>query len=214
MTAIYLLSLGILAFVLKTALGTRELDRRRFTLPLAIVAVVGALYLRSIPTSAGDIKLITVIGAAGVLLGLAAGALMKVRPAEDGSLVTVAGTAYAAIWIAAIGSRLLFAYGASHWFVPEIASFSRSAGIDSAAYTAAFVVMALAMVLTRVAVTAFRAARTTTDIPSMSTGPPPGCTTATPTSTATPTDGSWHDSHRTARPIKGTGRFTCLPLTR
>jgi hypothetical protein len=165
MIAIYLLSLGILAFVLKTGLGTRELDRRRFTLPLAVVAVVGALYLRSIPTSAADIKLITVIGAAGVLLGLAAGALMKVRPAQDGSLVTVAGTAYAAIWIAASGSRLLFAYGASHWFAPQIASFSRTAGIDSAAYTAAFVIMALAMVLTRVAVTAFRAARTTTDIP-------------------------------------------------
>jgi len=159
MTAIYLLSLGILAFVLKTGLGTRELNRRRFTLPLAVVAVVGWLYLRSIPTSAGDIKLITVIGAAGVLLGLAAGALMKVRPAADGSLVTVAGASYAAIWIAAIASRLLFAYGASHWFAPQIASFSRSAGIDSAAYTAAFVVMALAMVLTRVAVTAFRAAR-------------------------------------------------------
>ena len=87
MTAIYLLSLGILAFVLKTGLGTRELNRRRFTLPLAIVAVVGALYLRSIPTSTGDIKLITVTGAAGVLLGLVAGALMKVRVTEDGSLV-------------------------------------------------------------------------------------------------------------------------------
>ena len=166
MTAIYLLSLGILAFVLKTGLGTRELNRRRFTLPLAIVAVVGALYLRAIPASAGDIKLIAGIGAAGVILGLVAGALMKVRPADDGSLVTVAGPSYAAVWIAAIGSRLLFAYGASHWFDPEVASFSRSAGIDSsAAYTAAFVIMALAMVLTRVAVTAFRAVQASGDIP-------------------------------------------------
>jgi len=166
MTSIYLLSLGILAFVLKTGLGTRELSRRRFTLPLAIVAVVGVLYLRSIPTSAADIKLITVLGAAGVLFGLAAGALMKVRKTEDGSLVTVAGTSYAAVWILAIGSRLLFAYSASHWFAPGIASFSRSAGIDgSAAYTAAFVIMALAMVLTRVAVTAVRAARLADDIP-------------------------------------------------
>jgi hypothetical protein len=166
MTTIYLLSLGILAFVLKTGLGTRELNRRRFTLPLAIVAVAGVLYLRSIPTSAGDVKLITVIGAAGVLLGLVAGALMKVRVTEDGSLVTVAGTSYAAVWIAAIGSRLLFAYGASHWFAPEIASFSRNAGIDSsAAYTAAFVIMALAMVLARVAVTAFRTVQVSGDIP-------------------------------------------------
>jgi hypothetical protein len=166
MTAIYLLSLGILAFVLKTGLGTRELDRRRFTLPLAVVTVAGVLFLRSIPTSPCDIKLITVTGAVGVLFGLAAGALMKVRRAGGGSLVTVAGPSYAALWIAAIGSRLLFAYGASHWFAPQIAAFSRSAGIDgSAAYTAAFVIMALAMVLTRVAVTAFRAVRLTGGIP-------------------------------------------------
>jgi hypothetical protein len=166
MTAIYLLSLGILAFVLKTGLGTRELSRRRFTLPLAIVAVAGVLYLRAIPAAAADITLITVPGAAGVLFGLAAGALMKVGKTGDGSLVTVAGTAYAAVWIAAIGSRLLFAYGASHWFAPQVASFSRSAGIDSsAAYTAAFVIMALAMVLTRVAVTAVRAVQVSGDIP-------------------------------------------------
>ncbi len=78
----------------------------------------------------------------------------------------VHGPGAAAVWIAAIGSRLLFAYGASHWFAPEVASFSRSAGIDSsAAYTAAFVIMALAMVLTRVAVTAFRAVQVSGDIP-------------------------------------------------
>jgi len=44
MTTTVLLNLGILAFVLMTGLGTRELNRRRFSLPLAIVAVVGALY--------------------------------------------------------------------------------------------------------------------------------------------------------------------------
>jgi hypothetical protein len=48
----------------------------------------------------------------------------------------------------------------------SIASFLRSAGIDgSAAYTAAFVTMALAIALIRVAVTAFRAVRLTGNIP-------------------------------------------------
>ena len=42
-TTVLLLNLGILAFVLGTGLGTRELNRRRFRLPLAVVAVVGAL---------------------------------------------------------------------------------------------------------------------------------------------------------------------------
>lgn len=121
---------------------------------------------RSIPTLAGDIELITVLGAAGVLLGLVAGMLMKVRRTENGSLVTVAGRSYATVWIATIAGRLLFAYGASDWFAPQIADFSRSLGINgSTAYTSAFVIMALAMVLTRVAVTAFRAIRATEGMP-------------------------------------------------
>lgn len=137
-TTVLLLNLGILAFVLGTGLGTRELNRRRFRLSLAVVAVVGALYLRSIPTSTGDIALITVLGGAGVLLGLAAGMLMNVRRTESGTLVTVAGSSYAAVWIATIAGRLLFAYGANDWFAPQIADFSRSLGINgSAAYTSA-----------------------------------------------------------------------------
>jgi hypothetical protein len=71
-----------------------------------------------------------------VLVGLVARAPMKARQTGDGPLVTIAGTSYAAVWIAAVGGRLLFACGASHWFAPQIASFSRSAGIDgSAAHT-------------------------------------------------------------------------------
>jgi hypothetical protein len=165
MTTIVLLNLGILAFVLKTGLGTRELNRRRFTLPLALVAVVGAVYLRSTPTSTGAIELTTILGLVGVILGLVAGALMKVRRTNDGSLVTMAGTSYAAAWIAIIGGRLLFLYGANHWFAAQVVDVSRNLGIDgSAAWTSAFVVMALAMVATRVAVTAFRSVRVTDEI--------------------------------------------------
>jgi hypothetical protein len=46
----------------------------------------------------GDVELITVLGIAGLFLGLVAGALMKVRLIQDGSLVTVAATSYAAVW--------------------------------------------------------------------------------------------------------------------
>jgi len=159
-TTVLLLNLGILAFVLRTGLGTRELNRRRFTLPIAIVAVVGYLYLQSVSTSAGDAELIAVLGAGGVLLGLLAGLLMKVRRADDSSLVTVAGASYAAVWVAALGGRLVFAYGANHWFAAPVADFSRTHGIGgAAAWTSAFVIMALAMVLTRVAVTAVRGLR-------------------------------------------------------
>ena len=71
----------------------RPPSRRRpaLTLPIAIVAVVGWLYLRAVPTSTGDVELIAVLGIAGVVFGALAGALMSVRRSEDGSLVTVAG---------------------------------------------------------------------------------------------------------------------------
>jgi len=87
-------------------------------------------------------------------------------------------------------TALLFAYGASDWFAPQIADFSRSLGIDgSTAYTSAFVIMALAMALTRVAVTAFRAIRATGACPGPSARQSPGRAPATPIFTTTLTEG-------------------------
>jgi hypothetical protein len=49
---------------------------------------------------------------------------------------------------------MVFAYGADHWFTQQIGLFSYHHAITGAdAWTAAFVSMALAMVLTRVLVT-------------------------------------------------------------
>ena len=63
-----------------------------------------------------------------------------------------AGLGYAALWIAVIGGRILFAYGAENWFSREIAHFSRDHVITGAdAWTAAFIIMALTMVVVRVA---------------------------------------------------------------
>ena len=56
---------------------------------------------------------------------------------------------------------MIFAYGADHWFGTSIARFSVAHQITGAdAWTAAFVLMALAVVRTRVAVTAAVATRT------------------------------------------------------
>jgi hypothetical protein len=51
-----------------------------------------------------------------------------------------------------IGGRVAFAYGADHWFGPAIGRFSITHQITGAdAWTAAFVLMALSMVVVRVA---------------------------------------------------------------
>ena len=152
----YLLNAGVLVFVLATNLGTRHLTWRRLALPLVLVAGAAAVFLRDLPTSGNDATLEAVGLAAGVALGLLAGAAMSVRH-EAGRPVTSAGSAYAALWVAVVVGRVLFAYGADHWFSRQIGLFSYEHRITGAdAWTAAFVLMALAMVSTRVVVTAVR----------------------------------------------------------
>ena len=97
-------------------------------------------------------------GVAGVALGVAAGALMRVGHDADGALVTHASAGYAVLWLAVIGGRVAFAQAATGWAARSVGEFSLTHQITgAAAWTAAFVLMALAMVLTRVVVTALRA---------------------------------------------------------
>jgi hypothetical protein len=159
-TTEYLLNAGLLAFVLWANLGTRAVTRTRFTLPLLLVAVAGALYLRDVPTAGNDVVLEVAGAAAGAVLGLVAAALVRVGRDSGGRLVMRAGAAYAALWVAVIGGRVAFAYGADHWFGPAVGRFSMTHAITGAgAWTAAFVLMALCMVVVRVAGTGLATAR-------------------------------------------------------
>lgn len=156
-----LLSAGILVLVLSTALGTHEFRARGLLRPVVIVAVVGFIYLRSLPTAGNDLTLELAGVAIGALLGVASTLLMKVRrdPAS-GKVLISAGLGFAALWVGVIVFRTLFAYGADHWFSTAIAQFSRDNLITGAdAWTAAFVLLSLVMVVTRLAVTALLATR-------------------------------------------------------
>jgi hypothetical protein len=155
-----LLNLGVLAFVLISGLGTRPLNGRRFRLPIAIVVVVGLIFLRNVPTSGNDVTLEVILGILGVAFGGLAGSFMAVsRDSSTGSLITRAGAPYAIAWIAVIGARIFFSYGAKYLFANQIVTFSEVHSITgSSAWTAALVIMALAMVVTRVCVTGIKAA--------------------------------------------------------
>ena len=153
-TTQYLLNAGLLAFVLWANLGTRTVSRSRFILPLLLVAVAAAVFLRDVPTVGNDLGLELAAVAAGAVLGLVAAALVRVDRDRTGRLVMRAGTAYAALWITVIGGRCAFAYGADHWFGRAIGEFSITHQITGAdAWTSAFILMALAMVVTRVSAT-------------------------------------------------------------
>ncbi len=158
-TSQYFLNLALLAWILSSNLGSRALTRRRFTVPLFVVAAAGWFYLSDAPTLGNDGMLELAGLLAGVALGTLAAFTVRVRREGD-RVVATAGVAFAALWVAVIGGRVLFAYGADHWFPRAIGEFSRDHFITGAdAWTAAFVLMALAMVVSRLAVTGLRALR-------------------------------------------------------
>ncbi len=158
-TSQYILNLALLAWILTANLGSRVLTVRRVVVPLVVVAAAAATYLRDLPTAGHDLTLELIGLAAGLVLGAVAALTVRVRRDHE-RVVTTGGIAFAAIWVFVIGGRMLFAYGAEHWFGASIGRFSHQHLITGAdAWTAAFILMALAMVLSRVAVTGLRAAR-------------------------------------------------------
>ena len=161
-STLYLLNLGLLAFVLWANLGTRTVTRSRMALPVLLVLVAGAVFLRDVPTAGHDVGLEAAGVGAGVVLGLVAAALVRVERDGAGRLVMRAGVAYAALWTVVIGGRMAFAYGADHWFPAAIGRFSMTHEITGAdAWTAAFILLSLSMVLTRVAASGALIARAT-----------------------------------------------------
>lgn len=158
-TSQYALNVALLAYILLSNLGIHAVTRRRLVLPVVLVVVAGEVFLHDLPTAGNDARLELVGLGVGVLLGVVAGLLVRVRRSGSEVLMS-AGTAYAALWVGVIGGRMVFAYGADHWFTQRIGLFSYEHRITGAdAWTAAFVLMALAMVLTRVAVTALMTLR-------------------------------------------------------
>ncbi len=152
-TAQWLLNLALLGWVLVRNVGTHRITPTTFVVPAVVVALVGATYLRDLPTTGHDGVLELVGAGAGVLLGALSAALTRVgRRGED--VVVTAGVAFAALWVGVIGGRVAFAEWATHAGARTVGEFSMRHQITGAdAWTAAFVLLAVAMVLSRYAVT-------------------------------------------------------------
>lgn len=148
-TAQWILTIALLGWALLRNVGTREVTRSTFVLPLVLVAVASAFFLFPVPSSGNDVGLIVAFGAAGVLLGLAASAATRLQR-RDGVVLATAGALFAGLWIAMIAARIAFAEWATGSGAQTVGLFSREHLITGAdAWTAAFVVMALGMVLAR-----------------------------------------------------------------
>ncbi|MGR3938736.1 hypothetical protein [Streptomyces sp. BRA346] len=144
----------ILIIILATDIGRRRITTMRMVRSVIAVAVVIAIFVESFPTKGNDLSLQLLGVGTGVICGLIAGVLLPAfKDSSSGELYTIGGIGYALVWIVLSSGRIIFAYGAEHWFTMDLVKFSidyKISGQDT--YANAFVFMSLAMVLTRTAV--------------------------------------------------------------
>ncbi|RLV10391.1 hypothetical protein CTZ27_04085 [Streptomyces griseocarneus] len=143
----------ILIIILATDIGRKRITTARMVRSVIAVAVIIAIFVRAFPTQGNDVSLQLVGIGVGVIAGLIAGTLLPAYRHESGDIYTYGGIGYALVWVVLSSGRVLFAYGAEHWFTADLIRFSidyKISGRDT--YSNAFVFMSLAMVLTRTAV--------------------------------------------------------------
>jgi len=158
---IYLIN-ALLVLLVVRQIREHQLDLRALAVPVLAVAAAAVMFLHSVPAGGSDLALDLVCVSAGAAMGAIGGLATRLRPGADGRPLGRAGTLAAAMWIAGVGARMAFYFAATHGAGPAIAAFSIAHHITgSAAWTAALVMMALADVLTRLAVVYLRGRRLT-----------------------------------------------------
>jgi hypothetical protein len=160
----YLINAMFLLVVARQA-RERELDRRSVIVPLILIFFVAQMYLHSIQTAGNDLVLIGLLATVGLTLGIASGVATHVRAGENGLAVARVGWLAAALLVAGIGSRMVFAFVVSHGLHSDLASFSIAHHISATAWPTALVLMAICEVTTRIAIVQLRGHKAMTEHP-------------------------------------------------
>lgn len=152
-TSVWVINLVVLGVLLESDLGRRKVGWFRVLRPLLTAAAIVPLYLTVVPTWGHNPALMLIGTAVGVLLGVVCHALVRVdfdpSQAKHGLAVSQAGVGYALFWLVVFGGRLLFEYGASHWFESSLGRFLTEHQLGVAGLTDSLIFMALALALTR-----------------------------------------------------------------
>ena len=149
-TDVLIVNIAVLFAVLEADLGRRKITRFRILRPLVLAAGIIPLFIAH-PATAGNGEILEIaLAGLGALLGLvAAFGLMKVTTTTSQQSMSIAGVAYGAFWTLVIGARLLFTYGANHWYHSQLGHWMLTNGITVDTLTDALIFMAVAMAVTR-----------------------------------------------------------------
>jgi hypothetical protein len=154
-----IVNVAVLLAVLEADLGShRKIGKFRILRPILLAAGIVPLFLDKITTHGHGLTLELVGLAAGLVAGLLALSLTRVyRSPKTGKPASAAGWGYAGLWIAVIGARAAFSYGANHWFEGSLSTWLVDNRIPATAITDGLIFMAVAMLLTRTIGLALRA---------------------------------------------------------
>jgi|HubBroStandDraft_5_1064220.scaffolds.fasta_scaffold123302_2 hypothetical protein len=150
-SSVLILNLAVLFAVLEADLGRRKVGLFRILRPVLTAGLLIPLVIQS-PATHGNGELLEVILAGvGIVLGLIASTgLMSIHwDTGKNRVVSKAGLGYALFWVVVIGARILFTYGASHWYGSQLGHWMLTNAISVDALTDGLIFMALAMSLTR-----------------------------------------------------------------
>jgi hypothetical protein len=157
---IYLINALLILLVVRQ-IREHQLGLRALAVPVLAVAAA-VMFLHSVPSGGSDIALDGLCVPAGAAMGATGGLATRLRPGAGRRPLGRAGVLAASTWITGVGARMAFYFAATHGAGPAIARFSIAHHITGpAAWTAALVMMALADVLTRLAVVCLRGRRLT-----------------------------------------------------
>jgi len=139
-----------LLLVVFRQLRESRVDLAFVLIPLGIITFVAHSYLTGIPTAGNNLVLIGTLMAIGAGLGIGSGVFTRVRYDGRHALVK-AGAVSAALWVLGMGARMAFQLWSENGGGDSIARFSVAHQITTdQAWVAAFVLMALTEVVTRI----------------------------------------------------------------